>query len=1116
MSGRTVSVDMAYLSVQATPDDAWAGRRIPIVEPFSIGRGAASDIQLEDPALSRRHALVTPREDGRLQVEDQGSSNGLLFGGQAVGQAVLEIGEQFSIGRSTFRFERHTTEIPADDPRATAPAGTRRISNIDQLIATISDPFEEQGRSIVLVANEPMLLVDPDVSWWVREGHVDLFAISLEDGLPVGRRDYLASVPPGGVFFCPDPQDYGSEEGRVFVAVGKGAVVRELGINQLQLLARRHRDRISRGLEGWIRALGAALRDERGPSERALLTDSAEPQQVSGILGSQRVLWLEVGSPFFFRETSYQPVVPLFPIGPEDWIDLESKERSVAVRAFSTAQALSRQEPWLALELYHRAFCECFLLRLKVGRLDDAVRLRQRARESERAGEMALGAIRSVMGGTKKYRPSASDDAPIEPLLEACRLIGERQGFEVRPHPYHQRDKFFDDALADIAIASGFRVRQIRLEEGWWRSEIGDFLAPREGGRSVVVMQQEPAPLWTRRAPRYTCIDPVSSESRSVDRDVARELTGFAHVLYRPFPRTQRTIDARVLLRFAMASLGPEIRAVLAMGIGLGLLSMAVPFLTGKIYDLALLQTERTLLLHLSLGLLIAALATASFQITQKIAVLRFQGKADYATQAAVWDRILDLPVRFFRRYTAGDLADRAAGISKIRGLMSRIGVAAILGSVASLFNAVQMGLYSLRLATVAVILTLLYVALTVTANILRVRLQRQELKLQGGIQGLVVQLIGGMAKLRVSGAETHAFRVWADRFSTQRRISFRSGHIGNFVAVLNSGYMTFATLILFLIMAHMKQGAQERGESFDLSTGDFLAFMAAFGIFTSAVQALGTASVELLQILPIFERLKPVLEAGTEVTDGKVSPGSLRGEIEISRLYFRYDPSGPPILENVSLHIPAGRSAAIVGGSGSGKSTLLRLLLGFEQPERGVITFDGQDLQTLDLRLLRQQMGVVLQDSRILPADIFRNIVGASSRTEEEAWAAAAKAGLDRDIRRMPMHMHTVISEGGGGLSGGQKQRLMIARALVNKPRILFFDEATSALDNETQLTVQRSLEALDATRVVIAHRLSTIRNVDKIFYLHEGKIAEEGSYEELIALDGHFARMAARQQLE
>ncbi|MEO1085971.1 MAG: FHA domain-containing protein, partial [Acidobacteriota bacterium] len=272
--GPTVTLNMAFLVVEATPDEKWNGRRIPVLAPMAIGRGQAADIQIQDPSLSRRHALVTLQESGELLVEDQGSVNGLLVSGRSQKTAELDSGQQFSIGRSTFRFQRQATEVPAAEAPAAAPRapeGTRRIHNIDALIANIADPFEEQGRKYALKASEPMELVDPDVSWWVAEGHVDIFAVTLVDGEPMGKRDYVASVKQGNVFFCPDPQDYGADEDRLFVAVGKGAVVREVGINQLQLLTRRHRERIAKGIEAWIQALGTALRGERGPEERTLL-----------------------------------------------------------------------------------------------------------------------------------------------------------------------------------------------------------------------------------------------------------------------------------------------------------------------------------------------------------------------------------------------------------------------------------------------------------------------------------------------------------------------------------------------------------------------------------------------------------------------------------------------------------------------------------------------------------------------------------------------------------------------------------------------------------------------------------------------------------------------------
>ena len=203
----------------------------------------------------------------------------------------------------------------------------------------------------------------------------------------------------------------------------------------------------------------------------------------------------------------------------------------------------------------------------------------------------------------------------------------------------------------------------------------------------------------------------------------------------------------------------------------------------------------------------------------------------------------------------------------------------------------------------------------------------------------------------------------------------------------------------------------------------------------------------------------------------------------------------------------------AFVGPSGSGKSTLFRLLLGFETPESGTIFFDGKDLSRLDLRAVRRQLGVVLQNGALMPGSIFENIVGSEPLTMEDAWEASRMVGLDKDIENMPMGMHTMVAEGASTFSGGQRQRLIIARALVRRPRILLFDEATSALDNRTQEIVSRSLEQLNATRIVIAHRLSTIQNADRICVIEAGHLVQQGTFEELMAVEGPFATLAKRQ---
>jgi ATP-binding cassette subfamily C protein len=270
---------------------------------------------------------------------------------------------------------------------------------------------------------------------------------------------------------------------------------------------------------------------------------------------------------------------------------------------------------------------------------------------------------------------------------------------------------------------------------------------------------------------------------------------------------------------------------------------------------------------------------------------------------------------------------------------------------------------------------------------------------------------------------------------------------------------------------------------------------------------------MSVLAVIPTYERLKPILDTEPESDETKVAPGRLRGELSVSHLSFRYTTDGPWILKDISFHVQPGEFVAFVGSSGCGKSTMMRLLLGFERPQQGGIYYDSQDLASLDARAVRQQLGVVLQESRVLPTDIFRNIVGTTSRTMDDAWEAAEMAGLADDVRQMPMGMHTVVSEGGGTFSGGQRQRLLIARALVNKPRVIFFDEATSALDNKAQAMVTQSMDRMDATRIVIAHRLSTVVNADRIFYFDGGAIREEGTYEELLAKNGLFAELAKRQ---
>jgi ATP-binding cassette subfamily C protein len=687
-----------------------------------------------------------------------------------------------------------------------------------------------------------------------------------------------------------------------------------------------------------------------------------------------------------------------------------------------------------------------------------------------------------------------------EPLLAACRLVGQVQGIAIRSRPGPQGTGQ-GDRVARICEASRVRSRRVILREDWWRRDNGPLVAFRTLDEERKV--RRPVALLPTSPRSYELVDPVERTRTPVDAAVSETLSGEAYMLYPPLP--ERPVGKGDLLRMALRDRRDDLAAIVFMGVCVGLLGLFVPILTGQVFGNVIPGADRGQLAQITLALIVAAGASAAFQVTRSIAVLRLGGKVDGTVQAAVWDRLLSLPASFFRQYTVGDLASRSMGIDTIRNLLMGNVLTSILAAVFSLFSFALLFYYSWRLALLATALVAVLAGVTGGLTWLQLRHQRELQLLQGRMSGLLFGLINGVAKLRVAGAEARAYARWAEGFAEQRQRTFAAQRAANAQTAFNAVYGILASLAIFA-MAGLST-------TISLSLGEFLAFNAAFGQFLASTLAMVGVLSSILVLVPIYERLSPILEAVPEVDESKAEPGELAGDIEFSHVSFRYQEDGPLILDDVAFRARPGEFIALVGPSGAGKSTCLRLILGFEKPTSGSIYFDGQDLASLAVQAVRRQIGVVLQSGRPMAGSIFSNIVGSASLSLDDAWDAARMAGLEEDIKAMPMGMHTVISEGAETFSGGQKQRILIARAIVHRPRIVLFDEATSALDNRTQEVVSRSLERLKATRIVIAHRLSTIQNADRIYVFENGRVVEEGTYQELIRRAGAFARLADRQ---
>ena len=994
---------------------------------------------------------------------------------------------------------------------------------IPETTPTTAEALAALGELQLLSGNAPFLLEGPTTVWWIESGTIEVFSVPLRDGQPAGARSHFMSIPEGSLMFGMNLESFGAGSG--FLAAGAmGTRIRRLELDALQTLcsAELHAAELGRLIDLWVQTLSMAVTRDILPLPISHLQVEQNTATANGgadalnlaagkrMKAKKGTVWIEAheGDYLFLgmSDLEIRGEELLFPLSEETWLETEA-DAKFHIR--DTIGSLCDSRLTRGLALFHDQICQCEFINKRLVAVDELNRLRTQSRYSDAARHLGLADLARVLN-LQTGAPDAApvDDSVIDLNFETAKLVGTKAGITIKPHPDGK-------SLDHIARASRIRTRTVGLRDVWWKDDQGPMFGRLLGSRSpVAILPLSPS--------SYEIVNPATGVHQKVNADVAATLEPFAVFFYRPFP--DGPLDLKALWNFARRGLLPDFLRIAIIAVVGGFLGAVGPYFSGQIFDWVIPSADRLQLAQFVGGLAASGIAVAAFNVVRGFALQRIEGRSDGAVQAAMMDRVLQLPTSFFRDYTAGDLAARTGGIDAVRSAVAGSGMSAILSAITGSFNLLLMFWYSSKLAWVALALVAFAVILTVSLNLIQLGRQRALLAIKGKIAGLVFQFVTGISKLRVSGSEDRAFRVWARNFAEQRRLSYAVGTLGNFSSVFNAVYTPLTSMVVFWFVVFMLNAGKTDASAgatgaisslaAGISPGKFVAFNAAFGVVLSAALGLSSASLSMLAVIPLLERLKPIITTPPEVDAAKSFPGKLSGKIEISHVNFRYRPDGPLVLKDICLSIKPGQFVALAGPSGSGKSTLLRMLLGFETPETGSISYDGQDLQKLDVSALRHRIGVVLQQSSIMPGDIFHNIVGLDeSATMESAWEAARMAGMEADIRQMPMQMQTIIGQGGSTFSGGQRQRLMIARAIYGKPRIIFFDEATSALDNQTQQIVTESLDRLQATRIVVAHRLSTIVHADCIVVIDKGQIAQQGTYEELMKQGGPFAELAKRQ---
>ncbi|MBE9180196.1 NHLP bacteriocin export ABC transporter permease/ATPase subunit [Oculatella sp. LEGE 06141] len=959
--------------------------------------------------------------------------------------------------------------------------------------------------------NEPLLLNEPQLIWRVQSGSLALFAVPVQNGTVEGDRRYLFNIKPGEALFG---MELAGEQHFALIAVP----LEPTELLPVPISEATQHPGFRSLLENWVHSLGQI----KGLPQPKSVGIVPETQYVSLMQGQiyqplpGQVLWIRVQQGKL-RWLGYPDLVldqemGCFPVGNGAWVEaddhLELFARSTIDVQAGTVEAGTILLNGLAQ--LHVYFLRCIEFIAEQEAQESLLRFQARQELNQQVTQHTVRNLAAIL------KPQQERGVEAEmPLLAAAGAVGKALGVTIQPPASSEDLKRVKEPLEAIARSSRLRLRRVLLRNNWWKMDSGPLLA-------YTARDKYPVALLPVGDARYELFDPMRVADASeggqpgsaripVDEAIAQTIDPVAFVFYRPLP--DGVLNAISLLKFALQGRQRDIIAILLTGVAATLLGMLVPQATAVLIDSAIPYGNSGLLVQIGLGLLAAAFGGASFQLAQAIASMRIETLSDASLQAAVWDRLLQLKTSFFRQYSTGDLNSRVSGIGAIRRKLSGTALQTIFAGFFSLLNLGLLFYYSSKLANLALGLALVVVTFTTISGSLIIRKNRPLMELEGDIFGLVVQLINGVPKLRIAGVEERAFAHWGQKYTQQLQLLVSTQRLEDTVVLFNTVMPTLTTVMLFWLASTLIDPTQAVGNGGGLSTGSFLAFSVAFGIFIGGVTSLSNTLIEVLDVIPLWQRSQPILAAQPEVDLNKASPGRLSGRVQLDHLSFRYREDGPLNLDEVCIEAYPGEFIALVGPSGSGKSTALRLLLGFETPISGTVYYDGQDLMGLDVAAVRRQLGVVLQNSRINAGSIFENIASGALVSLDEAWTAAEMSGFADDVRAMPMQMHTLVSEGGTNISGGQRQRLVIARALALEPRILLFDEATSALDNRTQAIVSQSLDQLNVTRIVIAHRLSTIRHADRIYVLQAGRVVQQGRYEELANQPGLFAQLVRRQ---
>ena len=970
---------------------------------------------------------------------------------------------------------------------------------------SIAELAARSGTSVPCAGNLPVELDDPDNAWFIDRGAVDLFLLEFKDGVEHAPPQHLLRCQSGRLLpgVAPDEQDdYQKDTTLRLIAKGlPGTLLKRLPAS---LLSEVDPADLAEQTDTWLTAITKGL--SRFVSHLPRPTALAKPGLTQTLapctLSVQRgVVWVseQSGSGTLFMDMIDQaqlaeasgPHQAVIPLTRTSWLTL-FKEATVSGKSTET---LARQGMLpSALASFHAVAFNLERLNRRLAVVDDANLERERTTSRRTAENAARQRLFNI------YDLPIDRDAKVEDtaLPDALQIIGRHEGIDFRI-PARSRPSDSPIGLVDILDASGVRARRVRFKDegNWWRGDSNALLAFRsEDG--------QPIALLPGMFGRYREIDPVSKRSVRVTADRAGALEEEAWMFYRPLPSGK--VKPADLLGIALHGSGANLLRLVMAGLPGGLIKLLPALALGFVANHIVAGGSAGALYTVAVSLAGFGLIGALLQLLQSSALMRFEGRSASRVEAAFWDRLMRLPPKILHRQPAGDLAMSGMTFQNVRDDLQGVIADSLLSVIFLLPVFGVIFFYDATLGSIALVFSLASLLVTVVLGLRQISPYGRMISAARRVTGRLFQIIGGIAKLRVENAEGSAFAIWARDYREQKRAEVEMGALEGHSRAFGDALPFLAAGVLLFAVVTVGDGI--------VPIGDFLVVYTVFIVFQSAIARLGESFGTIAAMLPAFDQMRPLLSSIPETADEGEPVERLGGDVLFDRISFRYDPDGPLILDDVTIHARPGEFIAIAGESGAGKSTLFRLALGIDRPSAGAVYYDSRDLKSLNLKQVRRKIGAVPQSIGLHPQDLWDNLVSHHEKVAiDEVWSAAQVAEIENQIKGMPMGLMTMVGTRGAVLSGGESQRVTIARSVIGRPRIMLFDEATNWLDNESQAKVMRNLTALTSTRIVIAHRLSTLEKADRIYVMQAGKVVQSGSFSELMEVDGIFKDLVKRQ---